>query len=81
MTNKTTPQIVAGIIAEQLGVDADAVKPEANLVTDFAADSLDLVEVAMAIEDELGIELADEDCEKCATVADWAALAERSLSK
>lgn len=61
---------VTEIIVEQLGVSADQVKPEATLIGDLGADSLDAVELVMAVEEEFGIEVADEDAEKLATVGD-----------
>ena len=54
---------VTEIIVEQLGVRADQVKPEAKLIEDLGADSLDAVELVMAVEEEFGIEVADEDAE------------------
>ncbi|MBQ9708125.1 MAG: acyl carrier protein [Firmicutes bacterium] len=61
---------IKGIIAEQLGVDEEEVKLETNLAKDLEADSLDAVEIIMAIEDEFDIEVPDEDAEKFATVND-----------
>ena len=58
------------IIAEQLGVDGDVVTMETNLMKDLEADSLDAVEIIMAIEDEYDIEVPDEDAEKFQTVTD-----------
>ena len=58
------------IIAEQLSVEEDAVKMETHLMKDLEADSLDAVEIIMAIEDEFGIEVPDEDAEKVQTVSD-----------
>ena len=58
------------IIAEQLSVEEDAVKMETHLMKDLEADSLDAVEIIMAIEDEFGIEVPDEDAEKLQTVSD-----------
>ena len=58
------------IIAEQLSVEEDAVKMETHLMKDLEADSLDAVEIIMAIEDEFGIEVPDEDAEKFQTVSD-----------
>lgn len=58
------------IIAEQLSVEEDAVKLETHLMKDLEADSLDAVEIIMAIEDEFGIEVPDEDAEKFQTVND-----------
>ena len=61
---------IKGIIAEQLGVEEDAVKTETHLMKDLEADSLDAVEIIMAIEDEFDIEVPDEDAEKFQTVGD-----------
>lgn len=61
---------VKEVIVEQLGVDADRVKPEASFIDDLGADSLDIVELVMAMEEEFGIEIPDEDAEKLKTVAD-----------
>ena len=58
------------IIIDQLGVSEDEIKPETNLMKDLEADSLDAVEIIMAIEDEYDIEIPDEDAEKFQTVAD-----------
>jgi acyl carrier protein len=59
---------VKDIIVEQLGVDADEVKPEASFTDDLGADSLDIVELVMAFEEEFGIEIPDEDAEKISRV-------------
>ncbi|WP_417180175.1 acyl carrier protein [Alistipes putredinis] len=61
---------IKGIIAEQLGVDEDKVTMETHLMKDLEADSLDAVEIIMAIEDEFDIEVPDEDAEKITTVGD-----------
>jgi acyl carrier protein len=61
---------VTEIIVQQLGVDADKVKPEASFVDDLGADSLDVVELVMAFEEEFGVEIPDEAAEKIATVKD-----------
>jgi len=58
------------IVAEQLGVDVTEVTPTASFVNDLGADSLDTVELVMALEEEFGIEIPDEDAEKISTVAD-----------
>ncbi|MDO8885355.1 acyl carrier protein [Candidatus Oleimmundimicrobium sp.] len=59
---------VKGIIAEQLGVDKDIIKIETSFVDDLGADSLDIVELVMALEEEFGLEISDEDAEKITTV-------------
>lgn len=61
---------VKEIIANQLGVDLEEVVPEASFVEDLGADSLDLVELIMAMEEEFGIEVPDEEAEKIRTVQD-----------
>ncbi len=58
------------IVADQLGVDVDEVTAEASFVDDLGADSLDTVELVMALEEEFGIEIPDEDAEKILTVSD-----------
>jgi acyl carrier protein len=59
---------VKKIIMEQLGVEEPEVTPEAKFIEDLGADSLDTVELVMALEEEFGIEIPDEDAEKIATV-------------
>jgi len=59
---------VKHIIVEQLGVDEEEVKPEAKFVDDLGADSLDVVELVMALEEEFGLEINDEDAEKLTSV-------------
>ena len=61
---------VKSIIAEQLGVEASEVTEEASFTDDLGADSLDIVELVMAFEEEFGIEIPDEDAEKIAKVQD-----------
>jgi acyl carrier protein len=58
-----------GIIAEQLGVEPEQVTPDASFVDDLNADSLDLVELIMAFEEEYQMEISDEDAEKIGTVS------------
>lgn len=58
------------IIADQLGVDEDEIVPEASFIDDLGADSLDIVELIMAFEEEFDIEIPDEDAEKIKTVQD-----------
>lgn len=59
---------VKGVIVEQLGVSEDEVTREASFTDDLGADSLDTVELVMALEEEFGTEIADEDAEKLTTV-------------
>jgi acyl carrier protein len=64
----TLDEKVKKIIIDQLGVDEAEVTPEAKFIDDLGADSLDTVELVMALEEEFGIEIPDEDAEKIATV-------------
>jgi acyl carrier protein len=61
---------VKGIIVEQLGVEESEVVPEAKFVDDLGADSLDIVELVMALEEGYDIEISDEEAEKIVTVGD-----------
>lgn len=61
---------VKKIIAEKLSVDLEEVVPDASFVDDLGADSLDLVELIMSMEEEFDIEISDEDAEKLVTVKD-----------
>ena len=59
---------VVEIIVEELGVDSEEVTPEASFIDDLGADSLDVVELVMAFEDEFDLEIPDEDAENIKTV-------------
>jgi acyl carrier protein len=61
---------VKAIVVEQLGVDAAQVTPQSKFVEDLGADSLDVVELVMALEEEFDLEIPDEDAEKIATVGE-----------
>ncbi len=61
---------VRSIIAEQLGVKPEEVTPSASFIDDLGADSLDTVELVMALEEEFGIEIPDEEAEKMVSVGD-----------
>lgn len=61
---------VAAILAEQLDVELDTIKPETSLVDDLGADSLDVVDLVMSLEDEFDVEIPDEDVENVRTVGD-----------
>jgi acyl carrier protein len=66
----TTLERLQGIVSERLGVDADQVVDSAEFIGDLNADSLDLVEVIMAMEQEFDLEIRDEDAENIRTVGD-----------
>ena len=70
MTVAATYDRLKKLVVEQLGVDEEEVKPEASFVDDLNADSLDLVELIMSLEEEFGMEISDEDAEKIQTVQD-----------
>lgn len=61
---------IKSIIAEQLGVKSEEVTPQASFIDDLGADSLDTVELIMALEEEFNVEIPDEDAEKMSTVGD-----------
>ncbi|MGC8764309.1 MAG: acyl carrier protein [Brevinematia bacterium] len=61
---------VKEIIVDKLGVDESAVKPEAAFIEDLGADSLDIVDLIMALEEEFGIDIPDEEAQKLRTIGD-----------
>lgn len=61
---------VKNIISEQLGIDADEISMESSFMDDLGADSLDIVELIMALESEFDMEIPDEDAEKISVVSD-----------
>ena len=65
-----TPDRVKKIVVEHLGVEADKVTEEASFIDDLGADSLDIVELVMAFEEEFGVEIPDDAAEKIVTVKD-----------
>jgi len=67
---KSIEQRVKAIITEQLGVNPDQVTPDAKFIEDLGADSLDTVELVMALEEEFGQEIPDEEAEKLLSVGD-----------
>jgi acyl carrier protein len=67
---KSVEERVKEIIVDQLGVDAEDVTPNARFIEDLGADSLDTVELVMALEEHFDIQIPDEDAEKIATVGD-----------
>lgn len=72
---------VKSIIVEQLGVEADEVTQEASFTEDLGADSLDIVELVMAFEEEFGIEIPDEDAEKISRVSEAVSYIEQHAAK
>ena len=70
MSSAETTERVKAIIVEQLNVPAEDVNPEAHFIDDLGADSLDIVELVMALEEEYDIEISDESAEKIQTVGD-----------
>jgi acyl carrier protein len=70
VTDGTTYERLKKIIVEQLGVDEEEVQPQASFVEDLNADSLDLVELIMSLEEEFTMEISDEDAEKIQKVQD-----------
>ena len=71
MSDKPIEEKVKEIIVEQLGVNPEQVTPTASFIEDLGADSLDIVELVMAFEEEFGVEIPDDDAaEKIATVGD-----------
>jgi len=65
---ESTLDRVKKVLVEQLDVDAAAIEPEASIVDDLGADSLDIVEIIMGLEDQFDVEIPDEDAEKITTV-------------
>lgn len=70
MADKPIQERVKDIIVEQLGVKPEQVVPEAKFIEDLGADSLDTVELVMALEEEFGVEVPDEQAEKLQSVGD-----------
>ena len=70
MSENSPVDRIKKIIVEQLGVNEDQVKPEAKFIEDLGADSLDTVELVMALEEEFGTEIPDEEAEKLQSVGD-----------
>ena len=70
MATSTIEAKVKSIIADQLGVGEDEIKPESSFIEDLGADSLDIVELVMAMEEEFEVEIPDEEAENIKTVGD-----------
>jgi len=69
------------ILVDVLGVDEDDIKPESKFIDDLGADSLDLVELIMSLEDKFNIEISDEEAEKIVTVKDAMDYIDANLKK
>jgi len=80
MTREEIAGKVKNIIVEQLGVNAEEVKEESSFIDDLGADSLDTVELVMALEEEFNAEIPDEDAEKLKTVGDAVKYIEEKLA-
>ncbi len=80
MAQANTYDRLKKIVVEQLGVDEADVKPEASFVDDLNADSLDLVELIMSLEEEFGMEISDAEAEKIKTVGDAQEYVEEHVS-
>ena len=70
ISNEPIGKRVVALIGEQLGVEDASLVPEANLLDDLGADSLDVVELVMALEEQFGVEVPDEDVENIRTISD-----------
>ncbi len=81
MADKTIEQRIKDIIIEQLGVTAEQVTPEAKFIEDLGANSLDTVELVMALEEEFGLEIPDDEAEKLQSVGDVIKHVEDSQAK
>jgi acyl carrier protein len=68
MSDQNTTQRINDILVDQLGIDLENIKPESNLASDLGADSLDFVELIMAVEEEFDVEISDEEAEGIHTV-------------
>src|SRR4029434_4589799 len=81
MADKPIEEKVKDIIVEQLGVNPEQVTPNASFIEDLGADSLDIVELVMAFEEEFSVEVPDEDAEKLQTVGDVVKYIEEKANK
>ncbi|ADC90967.1 acyl carrier protein [Mageeibacillus indolicus] len=70
MNKEQILETVKSILVEQLGIDAEEIKPDSNFIDDLSADSLDIVELVMAMEQEFGVSIPDEEAENIKTVGD-----------
>ena len=61
---------IKSIVSEQLNISPDKITPESSIIDDLGADSLDVVELVMALEENFGVEIPDEEAEKISTIGD-----------
>jgi acyl carrier protein len=78
--SKSIEEKVKNIIADQLGVEEEQIKPESKFLEDLGADSLDLVELIMTLEEEFDLEIPDEEAEKITKVSDAIAFIKSNLA-
>lgn len=78
--SKSIEEKVKNIIADQLGVEEEQIKPESKFLEDLGADSLDLVELIMTLEEEFDLEIPDEEAEKITKVSDAIAFIKNNLA-
>lgn len=78
---KTTIERLRAVLADQIGAHPDTITVTANFIEDLQCDSLDTVEIIMAVEEEFGIEIADSDAEPIETVGQFVALIDRLLAE
>jgi acyl carrier protein len=81
MSDKNIEQRLTDILSDQLGVDKTQINRDAQIVQDLGADSLDTVEITMALEEEFDIEIEDEDAEKLTTVGDVLTYLEKAIEE
>lgn len=81
MTEQTTEERVHGLLVEHLGVDKSQIKPDAGVIDDLGGDSLDLVELEMAIEDEFDVSIVEGSLSATTDVADLIRIADEAVAK
>ena len=72
---------IAGLLATQLNIDKNAITENSEIIKDLGADSLDIVEMLMSVEDEFGVEITEEEAVNLKTVGDIAAIIDAKLKK